>query len=491
MTSFRFSLPSFGLAALLSLGLGACGQERAAPPAPKALPVSLKTLEQSLVTESSEFVGTLIASEFVELAPQINGRILKIFVNYGQKVSKNDPIMLLNPIQQQEDVNAAAGNLDIQRANLQGSEADVRNIQAQRDAARAFVLNQQANIANTIANYANAQETLKTKEADLKRAESNKNLAQINYKRSDFLVKTGVQPQQDLDNKTTDLQDAEANVEAASKTVQASRASVLAAKASIDAAKASLQQAQENLRSLDQQVSVAQANVEAQRAAINQAQGQLGSTTQNLVFNRVVAPIDGEVGTITPKVGDYLRQGEAFTTVTNNNILEMNINVPIERVSQLRMGLPVKILLADGREGTAGQISFISPTVDQNAQAILTKVIFPNKGELRNNQYVRVRIVWNRREGLLVPTSAVTAIGAQKFVYVAQAAKAGSSQLVARQTPVTLGGIQGQSYQILQGVNPGERVAVSRILELRDGLPIQEDPAAQSAASGVKEAAAK
>jgi RND family efflux transporter MFP subunit len=290
------------------------------------------------------------------------------------------------------------------------------------------------------------------------------------------LVRTGVQPQQDLDNKTTDLQDAQANVEAASKTVAAAQASVSAAQASIKASRASLSQSRENLRSLEQQVAVARAGVVAQRAAISQAEGQLGSTAQNLIFNRVVAPIDGEVGTITPKVGDYLRQGESFTTVTNNKVMEMNINVPLERSGQLRLGLPVKIVRPDGSEGTAGEISFISPTVNQSAQAILVKVIFPNKGDLRNNQYVKVRIVWNRQPGLLIPTSAITAIGAQKFVFVAQSKgeKPDSTQLTARQTPVTLGGIHGQDYQVLSGVREGDQVAVSRILELRDGVPIKK-----------------
>jgi RND family efflux transporter MFP subunit len=478
MVAPRLSPFIFGLTASLVFPLGGClgTTDRGKAPSPQALPVQLQTLESTPITESSEFVGTLIASEFVELAPQINGRILKIYANYGQMVKKNDPILLLNPIQQQEDVNAAVGNLDVQRANLSGSEADVRNIQAQRDGAQAFVLNQEANVANTIANYANAQETLKTKEADLKRAQSNLRLAQINYKRSDFLVRTGVQPQQDLDNKTTDLQDAQANVEAASKTVAAAQASVSAAQASIKASRASLSQSRENLRSLEQQVAVARAAVAAQRAAISQAQGQLGSTAQNLIFNRVLAPIDGEVGTITPKVGDYLRQGESFTTVTNNKVMEMNINVPLERSGQLRLGLPVKIVRPDGTEGTAGEISFISPTVNQSAQAILVKVIFPNKGDLRNNQYVKVRIVWNRQPGLLIPTSAITAIGAQKFVFVAQSQgeNPDSRQLTARQTPVTLGEIYGQDYQVLSGVKAGDQVAVSRILELRDGVPIKK-----------------
>ncbi|MEB3311511.1 MAG: efflux RND transporter periplasmic adaptor subunit [Snowella sp.] len=478
MINSSFSRQAFSLVIGFSLLITACGEgEKQKAAGPRALPVKLQQLEPKTVVDSSEFVGTLIAHEFVQLAPKINGRILKIFANYGQAVKRNDPILLLEPTQQQEDVNAAIGNVNVQKATLDRSQADVRTAEAQRDAAQSDIATQQANIANAIANFANAQEVTKTREADLKRAQASLNLAEINYKRSKFLVETGVQPQQDLDNKTTELKNAQADVDAALKTVQAAKASAQAAQASVGAAKSALKQIQDNVRAASQRVAAAQADIKRQQGAIQQAQGQLGSTTQNLIFNRVVAPIDGIVGTITLKVGDVLQQGESFTTITNNALMEMNINVPVERVPQLRKGLTAEIINQDGSSGVVGQIGFVSPTVDQNSQSVLAKVMFPNNGTLRNNQYVRVRLIWNRQPGLLIPTSAITNVGAQKFVFVAQSDtnKADKSQLVVKQTPVTVGNIQGQSYQVLSGINAGERVVVSRILELRDGTLITDE----------------
>ncbi len=463
----------------------ACGQQKQAD-GPKAIPVELKTLETSAVVDSNEFVGNLVATEFVELAPKIDGRILRIYARFGQRVNKNDPILLLEPTQQKEDVNAATGNLNIQKANLQASEADYRTAQSERDAARSAVASQDANLARAIADLANAQETLKTREADLKSTVANLNLSEINYERSSFLVETGVQPQQDLDNRTTELSDARATTEAAQKTVQAAKATVNANKSSVDAAKAAVQQARENLQAAEQRVSSAKASVEAQRAAIQQARGELGSTSQNLIYNRVLAPVTGIVGDIPLKVGDFVSIGQAFTTITNNREFELDINVPVERYQDLRIGLPVEIIRSEGSEGEVGTISFISPTANREAQSVLAKVIFKNDGTLRNNQYVRVRIIWDRQPGFLVPTTAVTSVGAQKFVFVAQeattdshndsdkdAAQTPNSQLVVKQKPVVLGGIQGQSYQVISGVKAGERIAVSRILELRDGTRIE------------------
>ena len=478
MVNTPFSRQVLGLVLVLSFLTTACGGgEKKQAAAPRAIPVKLQEVEPQSVIDSSDFVGNLVADEFVQLAPQINGRILKVFATYGQAMKRNDPIILLEPTQQQENVNAAVGNVNIQKANLEGSNADLRTVEAQRDAAKSEIVTQQANIANAIANLANSEETTKTREADLRRTQSSLNLAEINYKRSKFLVETGVQPQQDLDNKTTELNNAKDQVDAAQKTVQATKATSQASIASVNASKAALKQPQDNLRAAEQRVAAARAAISRQKASIEQAQGQLGSTSQDLIFNKVVAPIDGIVGNINLKIGDYVRQGESFTTLTNNSLMAMDINVPTERSNQLRKGLIAQIIGEDGQPKVTGDIRFVSPTVDQNAQAILAKVFFPNNGTLRNNQYVRVRIIWNRQPGLLIPTSAITNVGSQKFVFVAEQSKPkqGESSLVVKQKPINVGNIQGQSYQVLSGINAGEKVAVSRILELRDGATITDE----------------
>ncbi|WLT38614.1 biotin/lipoyl-binding protein [Synechocystis sp. B12] len=132
--------------------------------------MQLQTLEPSSVVDSNEFVGNLVATNFVELASKIDGRILRIYAQWGQRVNEGDPILLLEPTQQQENVNAAVGNLNIQRSNFQVSEANLRTSESERDAAQSFVTTQEANLARAIADLANSQEVLKTREADLKRA---------------------------------------------------------------------------------------------------------------------------------------------------------------------------------------------------------------------------------------------------------------------------------------------------------------------------------
>jgi multidrug efflux pump subunit AcrA (membrane-fusion protein) len=146
----------------------------------------------------------------------------------------------------------------------------------------------------------------------------------------------------------------------------------------------------------------------------------------------------------------------------------------------------VEIVNKDGSTGVKGQVTYISPTVSRDTQSVLVKFSFVNDGSLRDRQYTKARVIWDRKPGVLVPTTAVTVVGAQKFVFVAAeekpeegktaakepAKESAKPRLVVRQIPVQTGAIQGQAYQVVSGIKPGDRIAVDQILSLRDGTPI-------------------
>lgn len=315
---------------------------------------------------------------------------------------------------------------------------------------------------------ARAQSDFRSREAEVQRALGDLDLAQVNYKRAAFLVNEGVQPTQDLDDNTRNLNTAKANLESARKL----RDSALA---SVEAAQGALQASINNLQAAEERIQAARAVVDQAKAAIEEAQGQLGAINQDLVYNTMSAPITGVVGDFNEKkVGDFMNVGEEFTTITDNEVFLLNISIPTEFYNRLRIGLPVEILNNDGTPRIRGQVSFVAPRVRQDAQTVLTKITFRNDGSLRNNQYVRVRVIWDEKPGVLVPTAAVTKLGGQSFVFVAENAESdnGQTSLVARQTPIEVGTIQGQAYQVLDGLQPGDKIAVTRILDLQDNSPI-------------------
>lgn len=448
---FRASQKFLGTALALSLLTTACGTGEKQATGPQAIPVKLQTLEQATLIDSSDYVGTLEARQRVNLAPsRTSGRIVKIFVQEGDIVRQGQTIVEIQPTQEKEDVKAAIGRLKVAQADLRAAEAELRQREAERDRAKADV--------------EEAKATLASFEADVQESKANLALAEINFRRSQALQAEDVVPKQDLDDKTRTLNTTKAQLDSIIKTR--------------DAGQESLNAAIQNLRASEKRVEQAFANVDSRRSGVLEAEGQLGSTSQTLDYNFLTAPINGVVGSFNQKkIGDNIDLGEVITTLTDNQEFNLNVGVPTENRNRLRQGLPVEIINPDGTPGVRGQITYVAPLVDQNAQAIQVKMTFRNDGSLRDKQYVQVRVIWDEKPGVLVPTAAVSSLGGQKFVFVAQSgeSKEGEASLVAKQIPVKVGSIQGQYYQVVSGVKPGDKIAVSRILDLKDGRPIEEE----------------
>jgi RND family efflux transporter MFP subunit len=221
--------------------------------------------------------------------------------------------------------------------------------------------------------------------------------------------------------------------------------------------------------------------IEAQKASIMQAERALLQTDTNTrqqpvqQYDKITAPFNGTVGNIPVKVGDFVNTSSPLVTISQNKPLEVNISVPLEKASQLRKGMPVEIMNAQGQVIGTSRVFFIAPNASIDTRSILIKALFNNsQGLLRNGQLVKARVIWNQRSGVLIPTTAVARIAGETYVYVAkkQTTPQGVDQLLAEQRRVRVGDIKRNNYQVLEGLQPQEEIVVTGLLNLRDGVPI-------------------
>jgi RND family efflux transporter MFP subunit len=226
----------------------------------------------------------------------------------------------------------------------------------------------------------------------------------------------------------------------------------------------------------------AEASLQALQAQVQQQQVQLR-------YYAITAPTSGIVADVPARVGMQVSSSTLLTTIEQNDVLEVNVSVPLERAGDLKIGLPLRVMSSDGRDTLAvTAVNFISPSVDEATQSILVKGAVRNPdGNLRSSQFVRARIVWRTAEGLVVPVTSVARVSGQYFVFIAEADGEGG-KLVARQRAIKVGPIVGDDYPVLEGVKPGEKVVISGAQKLREGAPIA--PAPEQGAAPVPQAPA-
>ena len=218
------------------------------------------------------------------------------------------------------------------------------------------------------------------------------------------------------------------------------------------------------------------------KSAWDAAKAQTKTQREQLAYYDIRAPFAGIVGDIPVHLGDYVSTTTILTTVDENADLEAYIYVPTERSAQVKIGLPVDLLDESGTVLAHSNLYFVSPEVDNDLQGILAKAPVPKTSErLRNGQIVNARITWSTAQTATVPVLAVTRIGGQSFVYVATPRGSGYS---AHQVLVTLGEPVGNLYPVLAGLRTGDKVILSGIQFLQEGVPVQPMEAPGPAKAG-------
>ncbi|MGE5657106.1 MAG: efflux RND transporter periplasmic adaptor subunit [Actinomycetota bacterium] len=493
----------------------------------QGIPVKLAPVVTTTLQDSSEFVGSLEAKRSVEIRPETEARVTQILVQPGDFVQKGQAIARMKSDSAEADLRQSQANLvraQARLAELQAGSRPEEIAQAQAQVAQAQAnLTQlrtgnrpeeigqgQARVAEAEANLADAQtgsllEDIAQAKAQIEANKAEAELAGQQLARYEQLAKEGAESENTYQQYLQKERTARANLRESERRLNQRQQN---RQAEIERRSAALQQQRQALRQLQngarpEEIAKAQAQLaEAQsklvqlqngtrkeeiaqaEAEVAQAAAQVRGLEVQLQETVVTAPFAGVIGDVPVKVGDYLKKGDAITSLTENQVLDLSLSVPLERKSQLRLGLPVQLLDAQGKPTAQGEISFISPNVNATSQTVLAKATFPNpSGQLLNRQFLKARVTWNERPGILVPVTAITRLGGQTFVFIAQKpeqTKPGMPPLVAQQKPVKLGAIQGNNYQVLEGLKAGERVVVAGILNLTDGAPI----APQSEATG-------
>ncbi|MCP9849852.1 efflux RND transporter periplasmic adaptor subunit [Cyanobium sp. Morenito 9A2] len=362
MVVSRLFLVGLGAAGLL-VALAGCQKPEAVRP--RVLPVATAAVSPARFSDGVDTVSTLESDKLVQLAAQAGGRILRLNVRQGDRVSAGQQLLVLDQVQ---------------------VEASVASLRAQLEKDK------------------------------------------LNYARFEFLAREG--------------------------------------------AASALQR-------------------DELRAAYLSSRQAVISREADLAFRDLRAPIAGVISDLKVKAGDVIATGQELTKVVSNAELMARVDVPAALSSRVRPGQLVVIKdPLTGRTLANGRVDSIDPTVNAGSQSLLVKAAFANPdGVLRNGLRVRTRLVLAEQEQLSVPFEAVIQTSGQSFVFspgslaeleatkppapVLEAARRlPPGTMFALQVPVSLGPVQNNRFPVQRGLQPGQQVVTSNLLNLRHGVPV-------------------
>lgn len=248
------------------------------------------------------------------------------------------------------------------------------------------------------------------------------------------------------------------------------RAQLAAAQATAELAKLSLDRSKQLL----ERKTISQAEFDAVDAEFKAATAQVATIESAIDKKRLLAPFDGLLGIRRVNLGQYVNPGEVMVTLIAVDPINVTFFLPQQALSYLERGLKVKVT-SDAYPGQIfeGVVAAMEARVNASSRMIEVQAKFPNPdGRLRVGMFVEVQIDQAApRTVHAVPASSVLYASYGNSIYTVVPAEEGEG-LVARQKFVKLGERRGDFVEVLEGLDPSERVVIAGGFKLYPGAQV-------------------
>ncbi|MFL5296559.1 MAG: efflux RND transporter periplasmic adaptor subunit [Phenylobacterium sp.] len=245
--------------------------------------------------------------------------------------------------------------------------------------------------------------------------------------------------------------------------------------AGLEQAQAALVQADrayKRYQTLAQQGWASKAQLDQYQAAYQAAVANVNAAKARQADRTIRAPFGGVVGLSDVTAGALVNPGAPIVTLDDVSAIRVDFQVPEQYLAQVREGQPIEASVeAYPGEKIRGRIARLDTRVDERTRAVTARAEFPNPGgKLKPGMLVRVAISRGQRQAMAAPESAVSVQGDSAFVFVIRPQ---GQRTVAEQRPVVTGSRQDDFVEIIEGVQPGERIVGDGLNKIQPGQPVR------------------
>ncbi len=228
--------------------------------------------------------------------------------------------------------------------------------------------------------------------------------------------------------------------------------------AAVDQARTEQQRAQAAYAAAEQSVNVARYDLEAARATLMQAGASVGGGALN-----VASPVAARVLKVVHESEGSVAAGQPLIEVGNPDTLEVEVEVLSTSAVKIIPGTRVRLDRWGGDQPLEGRVRVVEPTgftkvsalgVEEQRVRVIVDIVVPREQWARLGDGYRVEaafVIWEGRDILTAPTSALFRHGNDWAVFVAEGGRAVLK-------PVRIGQRNGLRAQVLSGLNASEAV---------------------------------
>ena len=206
-----------------------------------------------------------------------------------------------------------------------------------------------------------------------------------------------------------------------------------------------------------------QTDVQSLNADINLIKARISET-------ELRAPFDGIIGLRDLSEGSFVTSTTKIVRLTKISPLKMEFAISQKYASEIKIGYPITFTIEGFSKPFNASVYAIEPKINVETRTIVLRAMYQNKNEeLKPGVYANITLeLSNIDNAIAIPTEALIPEmeGVKVFIF-----KKGKAQSV----KVNLGLRTEALVQITEGLNFGDTLITSGIMQLRQNLPIVLD----------------
>jgi len=176
------------------------------------------------------------------------------------------------------------------------------------------------------------------------------------------------------------------------------------------------------------------------------------------------APFAGQIGLKYVSDGSYITPATRIATLQNTNTVKIDFSIPEKYTGEIHRGAKIGFRVQGLKQVYSGTVYAIEPKIDQVTRTVQIRAISPNPiGELVPGAFAEVELVLKTiPAALTIPAQAlIPELSGHKVLLY----KGGIVQSQAVETGIRT----SSTVQIIKGIQPGDTVVTSGILQVRPG----------------------
>jgi HlyD family secretion protein len=480
--------------------IAALGGVRAAKGRNKAIPVEMEEAKRGelKLTVSATETGTVKAKTEVLVIPRVSGKLVRLLVEEGDRVSKGQVIARLDD----EEVAARVRQTEATLASaLSRSESAREASEAQPQLTEAAIAQAEAALKAAEYNLAYVkrgarQEEIAAAEARVNEAQATAQEAEKDLERVKALYDKGWTSGAEVDAAQRQHDVAESQLESAKQNYDLTRDMVTPeeqakAESQVAQAEAAWEQAKANAV----QCKLRKRDYDSALASARELRSGLDAMRTQQAYYTVRAPVGGVVSRLNVKEGEFVVGGTSFglqaqqlsmMTIVDEESLWVEALISEADIPRVEIGQRVEVSCDAYPEKTfTGVLTEVSPAAiadKQNVRTFNSKVLLLDaKGFLKPGMSAEIEIVTDVKKGvLLVPTQAVMErfkenpeTGKEDKTYEVYTVKGGK----AKKVEISVGDKNWEKTEVVKGLKAGDTVVATVDTKgLKDGARAKRKP---------------